>query len=75
MESERPGIGPELAATLSGVRPMGSSCSPAHIPMTTRQTMITSKVPANLDVPMRIAGITEKMLFISKVPFLIKYNF
>lgn len=43
---------------------------PANIPMTTRERMITSKVFASSEVPMRIAAAMEKRLFISKVPFL-----
>lgn len=43
---------------------------PANIPMRTRERMITSKVFASSEVPMRIAAAMEKRLFISKVPFL-----
>lgn len=43
---------------------------PANIPMITRERMITSKVFAISEVPMRIAAEMEKRLFISKVPFL-----
>lgn len=43
---------------------------PANIPMTTRETMITSKVFASSEVPIRTAAAMEKRLFISKVPFL-----
>lgn len=38
--------------------------------MITRERMITSKVFAISEVPMRIAAAMEKRLFISKVPFL-----
>jgi len=38
--------------------------------MITRETMITSKVFATSEVPIRTAATMEKRLFISKVPFL-----
>lgn len=49
---------------------LSAEVSPAQMPIMMRQMMITSKVLATLEVPMRMAGMMEKMLLMRRVPFL-----